>query len=204
MATTTPNYGWDVPTSTDYVKDGATAIETLGDDIDASLFSITGGKNVGLQHINTTTFTGVSSISLNNVFTTAYENYRIEMNAVGSANAGATFVMRKAGVNTTAGYNGAAFYTQFSGGAANFNSASSAANAPFPAFGSNGGSASFDVMNAATVSGQVVMQGLYHYPPASYCAFFGYNINGNTFDGFTITINSGTFTGTIRVYGYRN
>jgi hypothetical protein len=37
MATTTPNNGWAVPTSTDYVKDGATAIETLGDAIDASV-----------------------------------------------------------------------------------------------------------------------------------------------------------------------
>jgi hypothetical protein len=39
MATTTPNYGWPVPTSTDYVKDGATAIEALGDAIDASVFT---------------------------------------------------------------------------------------------------------------------------------------------------------------------
>ena len=38
MATTTPNYGWSVPTSTDLVKDGATAIETLGDSIDDSLW----------------------------------------------------------------------------------------------------------------------------------------------------------------------
>jgi hypothetical protein len=37
MATTTPYNGWAVPTSTDYVKDGATAIETLGDAIDASV-----------------------------------------------------------------------------------------------------------------------------------------------------------------------
>ena len=40
MATTTPNFGWSVPTSTDLVKDGATAIETLGDSIDASLARI--------------------------------------------------------------------------------------------------------------------------------------------------------------------
>jgi len=39
MATTTPNYGWTVPTSTDLVKDGATAIETLGDAVDATVFS---------------------------------------------------------------------------------------------------------------------------------------------------------------------
>lgn len=43
MATTTPNFGWVVPTSTDLVKDGATAIETLGDSIDASLLDLKGG-----------------------------------------------------------------------------------------------------------------------------------------------------------------
>jgi hypothetical protein len=37
MATTTPTYGWPVPTSTDYVADGAVAIEALGDAIDATL-----------------------------------------------------------------------------------------------------------------------------------------------------------------------
>ena len=43
MATTTPNFGWQVPTSTDLVKDGAVAIETLGDAIDASLVDLKGG-----------------------------------------------------------------------------------------------------------------------------------------------------------------
>ena len=45
MATTTPNFGWSVPTSTDLVKDGATAIETLGDSIDASLLDLKGGTS---------------------------------------------------------------------------------------------------------------------------------------------------------------
>jgi hypothetical protein len=43
MATTTPNFGWPVPTSTDLVKDGAVAIESLGDSIDASLVDLKGG-----------------------------------------------------------------------------------------------------------------------------------------------------------------
>jgi len=43
MATTTPNFGWVVPTSTDLVKNGATAIETLGDSIDASFVDLKGG-----------------------------------------------------------------------------------------------------------------------------------------------------------------
>jgi hypothetical protein len=45
MATTTPNFGWPVPTSTDLVKDGATAIEALGDSIDASLVDLKGGTS---------------------------------------------------------------------------------------------------------------------------------------------------------------
>jgi hypothetical protein len=43
MATTTPNFGWVVPTSTDLVKNGATAIETLGDSVDASFVGLKGG-----------------------------------------------------------------------------------------------------------------------------------------------------------------
>ena len=40
MATVTPNYSWPVPTSGDLVKDGATAIEALGDAIDATVFGL--------------------------------------------------------------------------------------------------------------------------------------------------------------------
>lgn len=43
MATTTPNFGWSVPTSSDLVKNGAVAIETLGDSIDASMVDLKGG-----------------------------------------------------------------------------------------------------------------------------------------------------------------
>ena len=43
MATVTPNFNWPVPTSTDLVRDGATAIEALGDSIDGSLVDLKGG-----------------------------------------------------------------------------------------------------------------------------------------------------------------
>jgi len=47
MATTTPNYGWSVPTSTDLVKDGATAIETLGDSADATVKALNPETTLG-------------------------------------------------------------------------------------------------------------------------------------------------------------
>ena len=43
MATTTTNFGWDIPQSTDLVKDGATAIAALGQDIDTSMVYLKGG-----------------------------------------------------------------------------------------------------------------------------------------------------------------
>lgn len=55
MATTTPNFGWSVPTSTDLVKDGATAIETLGDAIDASLVDLKGGTTGQILSKNSNT-----------------------------------------------------------------------------------------------------------------------------------------------------
>jgi len=43
MATTTTNFGWDSPQSTDLVKDGATAIAALGQDIDTAFVDLKGG-----------------------------------------------------------------------------------------------------------------------------------------------------------------
>ena len=68
MATTTPNFGWPVPTSTDLVKDGATAIEALGDSIDASLLDLKGGTTGQVLSKNTNTdmdFTWVTSDDAN-------------------------------------------------------------------------------------------------------------------------------------------
>jgi hypothetical protein len=45
MATTTTNFGWDIPQSTDLVKDGATAIAALGQDIDTAFIDLKGGTS---------------------------------------------------------------------------------------------------------------------------------------------------------------
>ena len=63
MATTTPNFGWTVPTSSDLVKNGATAIETLGDAVDASIAGLTVNAQTG------TTYTAVKADGLNSIVT---------------------------------------------------------------------------------------------------------------------------------------
>jgi hypothetical protein len=80
MATTTTNYGFDIPQSTDLVKDGATAIATLGQDIDTAMNTALGTKKAGMVLLNTTSFSGVSSQSINDVFSATYDNYLIQWN----------------------------------------------------------------------------------------------------------------------------
>jgi hypothetical protein len=113
MATTTTNFGWDIPQSTDLVKDGATAIAALGQDIDTAFVDFKGGTtgqvlkktsgtdldvewgtaSSGLTLINTTSFSGVSSQSISDVFSTTYTNYRIVIN-VQSATSQVEFLYR--------------------------------------------------------------------------------------------------------------
>lgn len=45
MATTTTNYGWSIPSDTDLVKDGASAMRTLGNSIDSSFGELKGGTS---------------------------------------------------------------------------------------------------------------------------------------------------------------
>jgi hypothetical protein len=75
MATTTTNYGWAIPQSTDLVKDGATAIATLGSAIDSSVNTALGTKKAGMVLLNTTSFSAVASQSVSDVFSTTYDNY---------------------------------------------------------------------------------------------------------------------------------
>lgn len=106
MATTTPNYGWDVPTSTDYVKDGATAIETLGDDIDASVYAALNGKKAGLLLISTTSFSAVNSVSLaTNTFTTSFKNYRVIINVDSCTSGGVSTIRLRASGADASGTN---------------------------------------------------------------------------------------------------
>jgi hypothetical protein len=111
MATTTPNYGWDVPTSTDSVKDGASAIETLGDDIDATLFSVSGGKNVAMVYLNTYTWSGTNTLAIDNLFTTTYDDYKIFIQfSAASAYSGIFWHPRISGTDQTTNQRGSFVY----------------------------------------------------------------------------------------------
>jgi hypothetical protein len=99
MATTTPNFGWTVPTSSDLVKNGATAIETLGDSVDASFAGLTVNAQTGL------TYTAVKADGLNAIVTmdnAAANTFSIPTDATYNFPIGTTLLvyMKGAGVTT--------------------------------------------------------------------------------------------------------
>lgn len=207
MATTTPNYGWDVPTSTDYVKDGATAIETLGDDIDATLFSVTGGKNVGLVLLNTTTVaSAAASISVDNVFTSAYTNYRIVANTEVTSGVPSRLLFRflraSDGAASTAtnyfGFGATNISTNgsvFQGGTGNSNMTIGIAER----YRNTMTIDLLDPFNSVDTGIQAMWVG-----SNTYMGFGGGYQGAESERGFRILFDSGTFTGTVRTYGYRN
>jgi outer membrane usher protein FimD/PapC len=99
MATTTPNFGWTVPTSSDLVKNGATAIETLGDSVDASFAGLTVNAQTGA------TYTAVKADGLNSIVTmdnSSANTFSIPTDATYDFPIGTTLLvyMKGAGVTT--------------------------------------------------------------------------------------------------------
>jgi hypothetical protein len=200
MATTTPNYGWDVPTSTDYVKDGATAIETLGDDIDATLYTALGGAYPGLRLVKKQTIgTGVSSVVVTGAFSAAYENYKIIIS--GGASSAVGYSTLTLGSTTTGYYMGYVGLT-FTGTTSNAG-ANNVGGVLYSVFGhgTRGLNACIDVLSPFNTTETYFFsvnsannQGL---------SGQGFLDNDTSYTAFTLTPASGTLTGgTIYVYGY--
>ena len=204
MATTTPNYGWTVPTSTDLVKDGATAIETLGDAIDASMNTALGTKKAGMVLLNTTSFSGVASQSINDVFSSTYDNYKILINTSDSnANGSILMRMRVSGAdNTNNEYTRMRIY---------FDTGNSTA-----ADNGSTGTSSFLTGNLNTTSGTqttIELSSPFLTQRTKHVTFANQTQNGllvsgtttvtTSYTGFTLLpLTAVSMTGTVSVYGY--
>jgi hypothetical protein len=211
MATTTPNYGWDVPTSTDYVKDGATAIETLGDDIDASLYTITSGKNVGLVPLINTTFTAQSAIQVDNVFTTNFDCYKIIFSLASMS--GSDVPIRMRFVDGTTPVTSANFYFAGPGVRADNGAAvathGSGATSAIVAYG-NSTATAITAINLDVLNPNLARLTNFTFNSFSNSGILFSYAGGGSFDsstqfeGIQFFPNSGTFGGNIKIYGYRN
>lgn len=148
-------------------------------------------------------FTTVSSVSLNGVFTSAYENYRILIDATSSADIVVNGRFRASGTDASgSNYNrqSAGFFNTSS-----FIGRTTSANvlnicSPNGAF-----NCVMDIFKPqlAVDTRAILLSGTTSTSPSA--EFITHNHNVSTaYDGFTILTSSGTITGTLRVYGYKN
>lgn len=164
----------------------------------------------GMTLINSTTFSGASSVSLNNVFSATYANYFVATNftSSGSINQAVGMRLRVGGVDSTGAdyvhdgnrsYPSAVIYyggTTTSFGvnpisSVNANNASHVFHLISPYLVNRTGIHALGTGYDATYGTQGIVFGGSHGVVASY-------------DGFTLFVASGNIAGTVRVYGYGN
>lgn len=207
MATTTPNYGWPVPTSTDFVKDGATAIKALGDAIDTTV----AGLGSGLTLIETKSFTTQSAVQFDNCFTSSYTNYRFEISLTarsitGSVNFrlvdGTTPITTTNWVWVWDGYTIANAQTSNYTGTGGANYASLA--------DSNSTESDRYACSGDIYSPQLAKATSYTFNAFGRNASDSYSVSGGgtftlstQFEGIQFFPASGTFSGSISIYGYK-
>ena len=107
----TTNYSFPTPADTDLVKNGADAIRDLGDAVDTAMNTALGTNKAGMVLLNTTSFSGVSSQSVNDVFSATYDNYKIFLRLTLTGTTGATSLrFRVSGSDNSAANYASAYY----------------------------------------------------------------------------------------------
>ena len=212
MATTT-NYGWTTPDDTSLVKDGASAIRTLGSAIDTSLNTALGTKKAGLVLLNTTTFSGVASQAVNSCLSATYDNYLVLIQ-ITSASANDRSLYLKLRVGTTdsnTNYNSFIAAGTRSGTGSNMSQSddtngykigeldSAEGASPNFACAINLMGPAIDTRSQMTINTAFVdVAGNFRYGAGA-----GSRTAGGAHTGINLIASAGTISGTIKVYGYQ-
>jgi hypothetical protein len=226
MATTTTNFGWDIPQSTDLVKDGATAIAALGQDIDTALVDLKGGttgqilakasatdldfswvtSDPGLVLVKSQTVgTAVSSVEVTDAFSSTYNNYRIII--TGGVASQDNNLSIKLGSTTTGyyyfGYYGAAGSATITGqNGSNVSSFAGVGTGSTSNFNALIELQSPNLAKTTTLSSESFRNGTTNINASR---LNGFQNSSTQFTAFTILLDAGTLTGgTVKVYGYKN
>ena len=206
---TTTNNGWPTPADTDLVKNGADAIRDLGNAIDTTL-GVYSPATPGLVKINTTSFSAVASQSVNNVFSATYKNYAIITYHTTSADTNTLFRFRTSGTdNSNASY--MTLVQRVISGVGTFAVTQSAGTGTSLTIATANGTTcakliSMDIANPFATD-YTMVTGTNTFTGASGAgAGGGGALQGNfgattSFDGFTLSVGTGTMTGAVSVYG---
>jgi len=201
MATTT-NYSWTTPDNTAYVKDGASAIRTLGSSVDTTLFTALGGAYPGLRLVKKQTIgSAVASVAVTGAFSATYENYLV---IVSGGTMSATNSINVILGATTSNYSNVLVYGSYTSTtvtAANNNAGSSWT---FMGYGNtNTAFCQFELYQPFLSKNTLMASNHMQFAGLVAGRNGGVLNDSSSYTGFTITPASGTLTGgTIYVYGY--
>lgn len=161
----------------------------------------------GLVLITTQTFSAASIISVNNCFSSLYDNYRINLN-INSSSASSSNVfmrMRSSGTdNSTSNYRKAQVYVVYGTTTVSVNESSSADTQFWIDFNVDTATHSrmIDVLVPFLSMRTQISSGIGNSD--AWSTSMGTFNGTNSFDGFSIYPASGNLTGTVRIYGYKN
>jgi hypothetical protein len=167
-----------------------------------------GSGSGSVDAIGNVTFSGASSISINSCFTSTYDNYRIIIDYIPSASTGFVSRYRNTSDETAASYGNAVFFYRSNNTSGGEAANTSATYSYIMNQSANGYSAlSIDVINPLKASYSLMhILGTLGISSTDVKSVFGQTMlaNTSTYSGVTFYPLSGTITGTIRVYGYKD
>jgi hypothetical protein len=173
------------------------AIKTAsGSDLRNSLSS-------GLVLLNTTSFSGVSSQSFNDVFSATYTNYKILIQISSSGTGAFQMRLRVSGAdNTNSDYNYQRLVAQSTSISGVRSTSSSSFDLGFCTNNMNRTSVElFNPFETSTTTGNAICGASLNNSPELDFYVFGTDVT-TSYTGFTIFPASGTITGTVSVYGF--
>ena len=160
---------------------------------------------MGLVHINTTTFSAVSSVNIDGVFSSSYDSYRLIVSGSQTQAAGSAvrIKLRSGGTSISSNY-GFSYINNTT--SSSVGGLTAYENWDIGAFGSGNFGQSVIEIGGPFLLGQttgISTAGNYTGQASLYIRGL-HQTDSTSFDGFSTYVQSGTITGTIRVYGYRN
>lgn len=159
----------------------------------------------GLTLITTSTFSASAAVNVNNCFSSTYENYRIVVAPLVSSAAGPWLQMRlraSAADNTTSNYS----YQSITASSTTVTASRATAQTLWQIGTVSSANTIVGVELSSPFSANLTL-GTNLQAESSTVAWRsnGFHFNATTsFDGFTLYPDTGTITGTLRVYGYAN
>jgi hypothetical protein len=161
--------------------------------------------NSGLVYVTNTTLSAASTISINNCFSSTYDNYKIVLTDISPSIQNDVRLNFSTGgtINSTSNY--WMSNTFISGTTISVNEESSQTS--FRSVFTSGGSNSFawlDIVNPfATANTTVWLQSIGYASGIINRSFVGFFNTTTSFDGFKLTVPSGTVSAKVNVFGYR-